>query len=376
MRRWLRRLDARLFVSHAAVALIGAVTAAVVARVLAPGLFDDRVRGRGFGGPAAAGVEPARSALHDALDTALVVGVVVAFVAAGLAAVLVTRRLLLPLAAVQAATRRLASGQYEAHVPEPAELELAALAADVNRLGAALAATEQRRAQLMSDLAHELRTPLTTIQGFLEGLIDGVFEPTPEVLGDLSDEVARLERLAGDLGTLSRADEGALQLAWSDADVADLTRRVTDRLRPQFDDKGVELQLRAPDPVPARVDADRVVQLLTNLVGNALAYTAPQGSVTVTVAVAPVDHEVVVAVQDTGIGIAADELESVFERFHRGDRTGPGTGIGLTIARSIARAHGGEITAASPGRGAGATFTVRLPVAPWRQPTDADHPGP
>jgi histidine kinase len=361
VKRLLRRLDARLFASHAIVAVIGALAATLVARRLAPGLFDDRMgQGGRFGQGPPAGSGEARGAMQDALDAALAAGLVVAVAAAALAAVLVTRRLLRSLDSVRGATRDLAGGRYAVRVPIPPETELAALAADVNRLGEALASTEQRRARLISDLAHELRTPLTTIEGFLEGLIDGVFEPTPEVLGDLSDEVGRLKRLAGDLGTLSRADEGALRLELTRTDVAELARRVTDRLRPQFEDKGVTLDVHAGAPSTADVDADRIVQLLTNLVGNALAYTPAGGTVTVTTATDP--DGVTVTVRDTGIGIPPGDLELVFERFQRGDRTGRGTGIGLTIARSIARAHGGEVTARSAGPGRGATFTVRLPA--------------
>ena len=118
-------------------------------------------------------------------------------------------RVMQPLDAVRDADRKMAEGTYGVEVPVPAVTELGALAEDVNRLGAALAETEQRRAALVSDLAHELRTPLTTVRGFLEGLTDGVFEPTPDVLADLTEEVARLQRLVGDLNVLSRADEGA-----------------------------------------------------------------------------------------------------------------------------------------------------------------------
>ena len=232
---------------------------------------------------------------------------------------------------------------------------------DVSRLGETLAETEQRRAALVSDLAHELRTPLTTLRGFLEGLTDGVFEPTPEVLADLTEEVARLQRLVGDLNVLSRADEGALPL-----ELGSPRRRAAGalaslgRLAPQYADKGVSLGLDAPGPATATVDPDRVTQLLTNLVGNALAYTDRGGEVTV--AVRGGRERVVVEVTDTGRGIAAEELPRVFDRFHRTDPSGAGTGIGLTIARGIARAHGGDVTASSAGPGRGANFVVTLPV--------------
>ena len=167
---------------------------------------------------------------------------------------------------------------------------------------------------------------------------------------------------------LSRAEEGALPLKLGRHDVAELAAAVAGRLAPQFADKEVSLVVGpsgaagAATPAVALVDPDRVTQLLTNVVGNALAYTEPGGRVAV--AARRDDGDVVVEVTDSGRGIAPDELGRVFDRFHRVDRAGAGsgTGIGLTIARSIARAHGGEATAHSAGVGHGSTFVVRLPV--------------
>lgn len=374
MRAALRRMDVRLFLSHALVALSGVVAVAVVVRLAAPGIFDAEMRRRGVGsamGRAGSDVAAARDSLLGALDVALAIGIVVALAAAALLALVATRKIMGPVDAVRDATRRLAEGTYGVEVPVPAVSELGALAEDVNRLGAALAATEQRRAALVSDLAHELRTPLTTVRGFLEGLTDGVFELTPDLLADLTDEVARLQRLVDDLGVLSRAEEGALPLDLGRHDLARLTGAVVARLGPQFADKGVGLDLVAPDRAFAVVDPDRVTQLLTNVVGNALAYTEPGGRVTVVVGLEGPD--VVVEVADTGRGIAADDLARVFDRFHRVERTGIGTGIGLTVARSVARAHRGDVTASSSGPGEGSTFVVRLPVD---GPTDGPTAGP
>jgi signal transduction histidine kinase len=363
MRSALRRMDVRLFLSHAVVALIGVVAVALVVRFTAPGIFDAEMRRRGMAsgvGRAAGDAVAARDSLLGALNIALAIGVAVALVAAAVLALVATRRVMEPLDAVRDATRKLAEGTYSVEVPVPAVTELSGLAQDVNRLGAALAETEQRRAALVSDLAHELRTPLTTVRGFLEGLTDGVFEPTPDVLADLTEEVARLQRLVGDLNVLSRADEGALPLDLARHDVAEVAVAVVGRLAPQFADKGVELGVDAPVAVFAAIDRDRVTQLLTNVVGNALAYTGPGGRVTV--AVRREGEQVTVEVADTGRGIAADELPRVFDRFRRADRSGSGTGIGLTIARSVARAHGGDVTARSAGLGEGSTFVVRLPA--------------
>jgi histidine kinase len=311
--------------------------------------------------PASATVrEEADAAFRSAVDTALLVGLAVGLVVAAVAAALVSRRIMRPLGRVRRATLRLAAGHYDERVPVPAEAELAALARDVNTLAVTLEETEQRRARLISDVAHELRTPLTTIQGSMEGLIDGVLEPSDEVFASVADEAARLMRVAGDLGVLSRFDEGAVQLDMRPLDPAEVARRVGVRLRPQFDDKGVSLAFEAAEPGMVAGDADRLAQVFTNLLGNALAHTPAGGHVTVRTGTADGWRETVVA--DTGEGIAAADLERIFERFYRaGGREGRGTGIGLTIARAIARTHGGDVTARSGGPGTGAELVVRLP---------------
>ena len=241
--------------------------------------------------------------------------------------------------------------------------ELAALAGDVNRLAAELASTETRRIRLLGEVAHEMRTPLTALGGYVEGLIDGVFAPEPEILGAVSDELRRLGRLADDLSALSRAEEQRLDLHPADADLAGLARRAAERLAPQFADRHVTLSVHTAGPLPVRADPDRITQVLTNIIGNALTATHAEGAVTVEARAAGQRAEV--SVTDTGAGLARGDLERVFERFYRAPRQprrSAGSGIGLTIARNIARAHGGEVTATSPGPGRGATFVLMLPL--------------
>lgn len=360
------RLPVRLFVSHAAVAAAGIVVAYLTIRLLLPHLFDQRMgmmagRTRGMGPPDGSGAG-IHDALISALDTALWVGLLVAAVVAGAVTVLVTRRLLHPLDAVRAATRRIAAGHYDGNVPLAAEPELAALATDVNTLARTLADTETRRTRMLGDVAHEMRTPLTALDGYVEGLIDGVFTATPQTMTALSEELRRLHRLADDLSGLSRAQEQRFDLHAADADLAELARRAAARLAPQFDDARVSLSVDAETPLPARVDADRIVQVLTNLLGNALLATPAGGAVALTTRDG--GDRAVITVTDTGVGLAAADTERVFERFYRAagqPRRSAGSGVGLTIARGIARAHGGDLTAASPGPGHGATFTLALP---------------
>ena len=365
------RLPVRLFISYAAVIAIGAAVTYVTVRLLAPALFDQHMNmlggdqtgmSPGMGGQSGT-AGSVQSAFTSALTTALLVGVLASVAAAGLAAAFVTSRLLRPLNAVRAATRRIAAGHYQASVPVPGVPELAALAGDVNTLAAELASTEARRTRLLGEVAHEMRTPLTALGGYAEGLIDGVFAPEPEILGAVSDELRRLRRLADDLSALSRAEEQRLELHPADADLAGLARRAAGRLAPQFADRQVTLAVHAPGPLPVRADPDRITQVLTNIIGNALAATPAEGTVTVQARTAGQRAEV--SVTDTGAGLAAGDLERVFERFYRAPgqpRRSGGSGIGLTIARNIARAHGGEVTASSPGPGRGATFVLTLPL--------------
>ena len=304
-----------------------------------------------------------RSVFLSALTTALLLGTLASVITAVAAAVFVTRRLVRPLNAVRRTTRLIAAGRYEASVPVPREPELAGIASDVNTLAARLADTEARRTRLLGEVAHEMRTPLTALEGYVEGLIDGVFAPEPEVLGAASDELRRLRRLADDLSALSRAQERRLDLHYADTDLADLARRAAGRLAPQFSDGNVTLTVAGTGPLPVQADQDRLTQVLTNIIGNALTATAPGGTVTVE-SRAKADLAQVV-VTDTGVGLAAADLERVFERFYRAPRQprrSAGSGIGLTIARDIARAHDGDVTATSAGPGHGATFTLTLPL--------------
>jgi histidine kinase len=277
-----------------------------------------------------------------------------------------TRRILGPLQEVRATAHRLAEGAYDQRIELPGEAELAALAGDVNALAEALETTEQRRVRLISEVAHELRTPLTTLEGYLEGLLDGVFEPNEEIYAAAGRELHRLERLAADLADLSRAEETSQPLEPEPFDLAKLARDVVAGLQVQADAKEIRLTVDNLPPALVVADRDRITQVVINIVGNAITYTDPGGRVTVT---GGSDHgEAILDVRDTGRGLTEDQQKSVFDRFYRVDRSGAGgSGIGLTIARSIARRHAGDVTVSSPGPGEGSTFRLRLPLSP---PTD------
>lgn len=356
----LRRLDVRLFGSYGLVVIVVMAALVLTFAIRAPTLFADRIREAGESGRTET---ESHRAFASALWSTLPIALFVSAAAAALVTAFVTRQILGPIAAVRRATGRLAAGRYDERVAEPAALELAALASDVNRLADALQHTEARRARLIGEVAHEMRTPLTAINGYVEGMLDGVFEPTEEILTNVSEETARLQRLATDLATLSRAEEGALELSVGAADLHELAGLAATRLRPQFDDKGVTLEVVDGPAVSVRVDRDRIIQVLTNLLGNALTYTPPAGRVVIrTEAHAGTASA---TVSDTGVGIATADLPLVFERFYRVpglDRPPGGSGIGLTVAAGIAHAHHGDIRASSAGLGNGSTFILELPL--------------
>jgi signal transduction histidine kinase len=320
-----------------------------------------------------------QTALDESLLPAMFAGSAAAFISALIVASLVGNRLLRPIDELRLATRRMAAGDYAVEVPVPSEIELASLAHDFNDLGATLATTEERRRQLVGEVTHELRTPITVIRGQMEGLIDGVIEPSDGVYVTVADEAARMQRLVDDLELLSRADEGALEVETAELDLAQLAERAAGRLRPQFEHEQVSLTLAGSEhPVVVPGDSDRLTQVVTNLLGNALEHTPTDG--TVTVRSGSDATEAWVEVSDTGTGIRTDEVERVFDRFYRGtpattptDRPGrPGRGIGLTIARSLARAHGGDIEATSRGPGKGSVFRLTIPRG---RPNDDSTPG-
>lgn len=367
------RLPVRLYLSYAVVVVAGAATAFVSTRLLAPRFFDAQMSMMaGMSNdtwlmmdysPMSTSRQTVRAAYAASLNGALLVSMGVALLVAGGAALLVTQRLMKPLIAVRQATRRIADGDYQSRVPMPREPEMAALATDVNTLATNLAVTEQRRTRLLGDVAHEMRTPLTTLDGYVEGMIDGVFHPEPTTLNALSVELRRLHRLADDLAALSRAQEQRFDLTLVSTDLSALVRSATARLSPQFDDAQVRLDVNATAPFEAMVDPDRITQLVTNLLGNALVATPAGGVVTVKLAIA--NECASIQVTDNGVGLSADDQSRVFERFYRAPnalRRSQGSGVGLTIAREIAHAHGGTLSAQSAGVGLGATFIVTVPA--------------
>lgn len=271
-----------------------------------------------------------------------------------------------PIADVMAAADAVAEGDLSVRVAEYGHGQFGQLTHSFNGMAEKLERSDQQRRNLMADVAHELRTPLHIIQGNLEGILDGVYEPTSEHIIATLDETHLLARLVNDLRTLSLAEAGQLPLQWERVDVCELLADVGTSFSGQMEAAGIELSLIYPNDsteeamalMTITADYGRLEQVLNNLMINALRHTPPAGSITLQAK--PITDGVCLIVSDTGEGIHPDKLPHIFERFWRGEREKCGGGLGLAIARQVIQAHGGEIRVESQ-LNKGTTFTIELP---------------
>lgn len=363
----LHRLARRLLLAHVVVLVAGVVVFVTVAGTLGPGIFLRQVTAATGGalGPETDG--QLLAAFAGALSSSLGIGLAVALLAAAIVSTLLAVRIARPVENLAASARAIENGRSGARAPVPgAADELQELTLAFNAMAARLEATESVRRRLLGDLTHELRTPLATLEGYLEGLRDGIVDPDVATLATMTEATLRLHRLVDDVGEVSRAEEGELDLRRERVDLAAVATAAIAGVEPGYRDAGVRLR---PQPVagpPPLVegDRDRLIQLVTNLLTNAAAHSA-NGDV-VEVGTGADDDTVTLWVTDQGVGILPEDLPHVFDRFYRADRSRglPGSGLGLTIARSLARAHGGDLRAASDGAGSGASFRLTLPRLP------------
>jgi len=290
-------------------------------------------------------------------------------VVAGLGAVLLimglSRRILAPVEALTMAVRRMEAGDLSQRVAVTSKDEIGELARAFNSMADGLARLEELRRNLVTDVAHELRTPLSNIRGYLEAVQDGVLEPDPQVIGSLYEEAMHLNRLVDDLQELSLAEAGKLRIQRQPVALSDVVHRAIEAFWARAQAGEIELRIDLPEDLPlVDIDPQRIGQVLRNLLDNALTHTPPGGEIAIA---AHADGQwVAVNVQDTGSGIAPEDLPYVFERFYRADksrsRATGGTGLGLSIAKQLIEAHGGRIEVESA-VGQGTRFTFTLPVA-------------
>jgi signal transduction histidine kinase len=327
------------------------------------------LRGQRIGTAAVAFTGSGLGAADNVLRVALLRAIVGA---AGLAALLalaaglvVARRITRPIARLIAVTRSMARGDRASRAGDVrAPGELRDLAAAFDHMADTLDREDQIRRDLVAGVAHELRTPIAVLQAGHEALLDGITEPTLEELSSLRDEVLRLARMADDLQRLAAADAAGLHLERRRCDLADIAASAAGSLARRFEAADVALR-RQLSGAPVLADPRWLHQVITNLLSNALKFTPANG--TVTIVTRQDGTNALLEVADTGIGIPVGELPRIFDRFWRGQGAAQtsGSGIGLTIAAGLARAHGGTLTASStPGRGTTLTLTLPRAVEP------------
>ncbi len=379
-------LRTKLFISYLAVVLIGVATIFVIMTAFAPDFFLTSMQSMmlgsgggmgsgmmgGSGGQGPSGSEVTASldaAFRQALMQGLLLSTVLATASALVLSFFVARQIARPVQRILTATQRIGSGHYAERVVVPVANtgdELGQLAASFNDMAGALEQTERRRVELVGDVAHELRTPITTLTGYLEGLLDGVVEPSPATWAKLHTESLRLRRLVDDLQELSRAEARQIPLHITPTSPESILSAAQERVASQFAEKGLDLHITSARDLPAvSADTDRAVQVLTNLLTNALRYTPTPGRVEVSVT--RVGNMLAFRVRDTGVGIAPENLSRVFERFYRVEKSRTralgGSGIGLTIAKALIEAMHGAIRVESAGLDQGSAFTFTLPIA-------------
>jgi signal transduction histidine kinase len=305
--------------------------------------------------------QDARKMYDDSVSRVVLVAVVVAVVSSIALAVLLGRRLAAPLSAVSAAARRIAEGDYDARVPRDGPEEIASLADSFNQMAAGLQRQEEMRRDFIANAAHELRTPLTNLQGYLEALRDGVIEADSSTYDSLWEEAERLVRLSRSLNALAEGDAAASPPILHEVDLAASVRAALDLALPAVERAGLRLTVELPDILRVRANPDHLAQVLANLLSNAVRYTGTGGRITVRAERRPGD--VLVSIVNTGDVIPPGELDRVFERFYRveksRDRERGGAGIGLAIVKQLVEAGGGRVGAES---GSGGTrFWFSLP---------------
>ncbi|MFD2330116.1 sensor histidine kinase [Cohnella sp. GCM10020058] len=262
-----------------------------------------------------------------------------------LVSVVVAKRITTPLIDMKQTAHQMAKGELNVRTHVNGEDELSDLGRSLNHLAEQLVRQEQLRKTMTADVAHELRTPLATLKSHIAAMLDGVWEPTPKRLASCFEEVERLTHLVGDLSHLTEVESPHAKLKLETEDLTELVEHNADAMRPLFVQRGISLNVAPHSPVYVSLDKQRIGQVITNLLSNALKFT-PSGG-TVRIEIRTVQEGMTVSVIDSGIGIKESELSMVFERFYRGEKsrsrkTG-GAGIGLSIVKAIVEAHGGTI---------------------------------
>ncbi|MFK7803179.1 MAG: sensor histidine kinase [Anaerolineae bacterium] len=284
------------------------------------------------------------------------------------ASLLLSRIILNPLQRLNVSSRRIVDGRYDERITPSATFELADVAQQFNQMAESLENTEKNRVSLIGNVSHELRTPLTALQGYVEGLQDGLFPGDEETWAVMGVELGRLKRLVADLQDLSRVEGGNVQLRQLDFPIMPLVEQIRSQLHSRLITKSLSFSTDAVDRnIAVYADRDRTSQILINLLGNSIRHTPEGGDISIYVEYELEGFGVTISVTDNGDGIPAESMPFLFERFYRVDpsrsRKSGGSGIGLSISRHLARLMDGDLTAKSDGPGQGSTFILHLPIA-------------
>jgi signal transduction histidine kinase len=280
---------------------------------------------------------------------------------------LLARRISQPILKTVEITKEISDGKYEVRLAEKSDTkELQLLITSINHLAESLETLEKLRKQLTEDVAHELRTPITILQSYLEAMMEGIWDASSERLQSCYDEVVRIGKLVGDLENLAKLEKDNLKLNLQPMDLRAVIEQVVSTFEAESMNKKLTIEITGPK-VELIADHSRMKQVIVNLLSNAIKYSKEGCSITFELF--QHNNNSGFAIHDNGIGIPQEELPFIFERFYRADksrnRTTGGSGIGLTIVKSIIQAHGGSITAESE-FGKGSTLTVSLPVVKAR----------
>ena len=338
-----RGIAGRIALAAIASAAVGLVILGVGVAVVGADVFTQLMMDAGDS------AEHARAMYDDSVTRVVIAATTVAVLASVGLAIALARMLAKPLAEIGEAARRIADGDYAARVPREGPEELKSLADSFNQMAASLERQEEMRRDFIANAAHELRTPLTNLQGYLEALRDGVITADRATYESLHEEADRLVRLSRSLDALAEGDAGASPVQVVELDLTMAIRSAMDLAAPSAERAGLRLEAEMPAALPARADPDRLAQVLANLLTNAVGYTPAGGAITV--GAERRSGDVLVSVSNTGDGIPPEDLDRVFERFYRveksRDRARGGAGIGLAIVKQLVESFGGRVGAES-----------------------------
>ena len=355
----------RLFFSYVAVIVVLVAVLSIAVRSLAVGAVNAHMGGMMGGGSGGMMTGDIRGAVSAGVNEAILWGALAAVIVAVIASYLVSGWITRPLAHMAEVAGQIAAGDFRQRVSHGAGDEIGRFATAFNDMAGQLQKTEELRQELLGTISHEIRTPLANIEGYMQGLMDGVIPAEPETYELVRREAARLGRLVTDVERLSRLEAGAEAIKPRELVVAEAVEAVVAPLRPQFAHSEISFSAGCAEPCPRIwADPDKFAQILGNLLSNSLRYTPPGGAVKVDVRAQ--DRMVSFVVEDNGIGIPTADLPHVFERFYRVDKSrsssSGGSGIGLAVAKALTEQMGGSINAESV-PGSYTRFTFRLPQA-------------